>query len=119
MAEFTANPLWKRVAVKAVEVKPETVMPESVEEPERRSASPTKPSPKEIDYSLSLSERIRRYKKPLTPQQLADEVGVHRVTIYEWKKANKLPWRPAGRHIKFEQAATAEWAAHREFTPPD
>jgi excisionase family DNA binding protein len=68
---------------------------------------------------LPLSERILLYKRALSPQQVADEVGVHRITIYKWIKASTIPFRPAGRHLKSDQGPLSEWAKLREILPAD
>jgi hypothetical protein len=115
VVELIANGLHPMLKERPMRV-PVTPLARPVEGPTRRIN--TKPV-HVIDYSLPLSERIRRYKRALTPQQLADEVGVHLITIYKWKKARTIPFRPAGRHIKFDPAPTAEWARRREFLPLD
>jgi DNA-binding XRE family transcriptional regulator len=98
----------------------EAMAVEAVQEPNVKALpKPRTKSKRQIDCSLPLSVRISRYTHALSPQELADEVGVDRETIYLWKKDGTLPWRPAGRHIKFDPAPTAEWAKRHEFLPID
>jgi hypothetical protein len=66
---------------------------------------------------LPVSERILLYKDALSPQQLANEVGVNRETIYLWAAAGTLPVRRAGNRLKFDQGPTATWAKSREYLP--
>ena len=66
---------------------------------------------------LPPSKRILMYPRPLTPLDLANEVGVNRETLYLWIKADTIPFRLAGRHKKIDPGPAAEWAEQCEFSP--
>lgn len=60
--------------------------------------------------STTIGEKIRDLRKMenLSQQQLADEIGVSKGTIYTWEKAKKKPSRELNKlleHPKFKQYA--------------
>jgi hypothetical protein len=87
--------------------------------PAKRTHSHTEWVPPYISHPhLPPSKRILMYPRPLTPLDLANEVGVNRETMYLWIKAGTVPFRLAGRHYKIDPGPAAEWAEQCEFLPP-
>jgi excisionase family DNA binding protein len=52
--------------------------------------------------------------KLLTPQQIADYLGVKPSTIYQWTHQGFIPHVKLGRLVRFREKTVMEWIAKRE-----
>lgn len=51
--------------------------------------------------------------KLLTPQEIADLLGVKKSTIYSWTHQGFIPFVKAGRLLRFRQSEVISWVAKR------
>jgi excisionase family DNA binding protein len=49
-----------------------------------------------------------RHLKPLTAEELAETFRVDKATVYEWVKANKIPYLKVGRFLRFNLQAVLD-----------
>jgi excisionase family DNA binding protein len=49
-----------------------------------------------------------RHQKPLTAEELAEILQVDKATVYEWVKANKIPYLKVGRFLPFNLQAVLD-----------
>ena len=50
----------------------------------------------------------------LTPQQIADYLGVKTSTIYQWTHQGFIPHVKLGRFVRFREKTVMEWIGKRE-----
>ena len=48
------------------------------------------------------------HPKPLTAEELAATLQVDKATVYEWVKANKIPYLKVGRFLRFNLQAVLD-----------
>jgi prophage regulatory protein len=51
--------------------------------------------------------------KLLTPQQIADVLGVQKSTIYQWTHQGYIPHVKLGKLVRFREKAVMEWVEKR------
>ena len=51
----------------------------------------------------------------LTPQEIADVLGVSKSTIYQWTHQEFIPHVKLGRFVRFRQSQVEKWLAQREI----
>jgi len=51
--------------------------------------------------------------KLLTPQQIADILGVQKSTIYQWTHQGYIPHVKLGKLVRFREKAVMEWIEKR------
>jgi prophage regulatory protein len=51
--------------------------------------------------------------KLLTPQQIADVLGVQKSTIYQWTHQGFIPHVKIGRLVRFRSASVEQWVEKR------
>ncbi len=51
--------------------------------------------------------------KLLTPQQIAELIGVKRSTIYQWTHQGFIPHVKLGRLVRFSETAVMKWVEDR------
>jgi excisionase family DNA binding protein len=64
---------------------------------------------------MTIAERLRGSKRPLTVKEVANTLGYHVMTVYEWTKEGKVPYMRIGSRIKFDPGALAVWMETRTF----
>lgn len=64
---------------------------------------------------MTIAERLRATKKPLTVKEVAETLGCHIMTIYDWIKEGKIPHMRIGSRIKFDPGALASWVEARSI----
>jgi excisionase family DNA binding protein len=60
---------------------------------------------------MTLIERLKARKKPMTVKEVAEELGYHIMTIYDWTREGKIPFsRPPRRMngLSFKDPAKKE-----------
>jgi excisionase family DNA binding protein len=45
---------------------------------------------------MTLVERLKSRKKPMTVKEVAEEFGYHIMTIYDWTREGKIPFKRLG-----------------------
>ncbi len=50
----------------------------------------------------------------LTPQEIADVLGVSKSTIYQWTHQEYIPHVKLGRFVRFRQSVIEKWIEKRE-----
>ena len=65
---------------------------------------------------MTIAERLKGTKKPLTVKEVADTLGCHIMTVYEWVKEGKIPHMRIGGRIKFDPGALAVWVDSRSLS---
>lgn len=51
----------------------------------------------------------------LTPQEIADVLGVSKSTIYQWTHQEYIPHIKLGRFVRFRQSQVEKWLTQREI----
>jgi excisionase family DNA binding protein len=51
---------------------------------------------------MTLIERLKVPKKPMTVKEVAEELGYHIMTIYDWTQEGKIPFMRLGGRLKFD-----------------
>jgi excisionase family DNA binding protein len=59
--------------------------------------------------SLTLADRIERYERALTAEELAKLLTVSKVTIFKQAKAGRIPSFRIGTCVRFDPRAVARW----------
>ena len=62
---------------------------------------------------MTIIERLKTAKGPLTVKQVAEALGCHIMTIYGWADEGKIPHMRIGRRVKFGGATLAVWLEKR------
>ena len=62
---------------------------------------------------MTIIERLKTAKGPLTVKQVAEALGCHIMTIYGWVEEGKIPHMRIGRRVKFDGATLAVWLDKR------
>lgn len=57
----------------------------------------------------SLADRIERIGRALTADELAEMLGVSRITIFKQAKAGRIPSFRIGTCVRFDPRSTANW----------
>jgi len=50
----------------------------------------------------------------LTPQEIADYLGVKQSTIYQWTHQGFIPHLKLGRFVRFRESQVRQWLEHKE-----
>ncbi|MCP4650470.1 MAG: helix-turn-helix domain-containing protein [PVC group bacterium] len=53
--------------------------------------------------------------KLLTPQEMADMLGVQKSTIYQWTHQGFIPYVKLGNLVRFRESAVNKWIEKREI----
>lgn len=64
------------------------------------------PSQKKL---LGLASQIASYKRALTPDEVAELLGLGKVTILRWARASRIPSFKLGAQVRFDPRLLAEW----------
>jgi excisionase family DNA binding protein len=59
--------------------------------------------------SLTLADRIERFERALTADELASLLSVSKVTIFKQAKAGRIPSFRIGTCVRFDPHAVARW----------
>ena len=59
--------------------------------------------------SLTLADRIERYERALTAEELAKLLTVSKVTIFKQAKAGRIPSFRIGTCVRFDPRVVARW----------
>ncbi|HEY3940679.1 MAG TPA: helix-turn-helix domain-containing protein, partial [Bryobacteraceae bacterium] len=62
---------------------------------------------------MTLIERLKERKKPMTVKEVAEELGYHIMTIYDWTREGKIPFMRLGGRLKFDGPTLATWVEDR------
>jgi excisionase family DNA binding protein len=65
---------------------------------------------------MTLIERLKSRKKPMTVKDVAEEFGYHIMTIYEWTREGKIPYMRLGGRLKFDGPILAGWVENRTMS---
>lgn len=58
---------------------------------------------------LSIADRIERFQRALTANELADLLSVSRITIFKQAKAGRIPSFRIGTCVRFDPHSVARW----------
>jgi excisionase family DNA binding protein len=59
--------------------------------------------------SLSIADRIERFQRALTANELAELLAVSRITIFKQAKAGRIPSFRIGTCVRFDPHSVARW----------
>lgn len=74
-----------------------------------RVGPPTFGGYRENHAQLSLADRIERVDHALTAVQLAEILGVSKITVFKQAKAGRIPSFRVGTCVRFDRHAVAKW----------
>ena len=58
---------------------------------------------------LGLASRIAAFDRALTPEEVAELLGLTKVTILRWARAGRIPSFKLGAQVRFDPRLLAEW----------
>jgi excisionase family DNA binding protein len=64
---------------------------------------------------MTIPEDLRNRGKALTAPELAEALGVHKLTIYRLAKLGAVPHYRIGTCLRFDPARVAEWLQTNEI----
>ena len=71
------------------------------------------------DEVLAKKLRAYRYKKGLSQEELAKQIGVSKETIRSWIRKETIPYHKVGRQYKFKASEVDKWVESGESANAD